>query len=170
MLLDGLYSKMSQTLAGAAEHRPRNTIHESVRKCTSYTLYANNMQARLQPIIVSRFLLNLRQADYPESSIQTSRFGQFSMPMNFRVPTLQSIVGNMGEPLEHGDREDMDEDEGAVVDTDVPKLDDLDTMSGEGTGAGPSGMHQWEDGGIQEVRRYRPRLQLELSSSFEGST
>lgn len=115
---------------------------------TSHAIYLlfTISPSSLESILISRFLLNLRHADAPEDSIQLEA-SRFSVPVNFRVPTMQSIMGNMGEPLEHGGHEDAD---------------DL-AMAGEDTGAGPSGVQQWEDGGVQEVRRYRPRLHLELS-------
>ncbi|THG99236.1 hypothetical protein EW026_g3061 [Hermanssonia centrifuga] len=55
----------------------------------------------LQPILISRFLLNLRQVGSPEIDSQEAFNSQFSVP-GFRVPSLASIVGNMGNDLEHG--------------------------------------------------------------------
>ncbi|THG94777.1 hypothetical protein EW026_g6758 [Hermanssonia centrifuga] len=55
----------------------------------------------LQPILISRFLLNLRQVGSPEIDSQEAFSSQFSAP-GFRVPTLASIIGNMGEDLDHG--------------------------------------------------------------------
>ncbi|THG93193.1 hypothetical protein EW026_g7976 [Hermanssonia centrifuga] len=55
----------------------------------------------LQPILISRFLLNLRQVGSPEIDSQEAFNSQFSVP-GFRVPSLESIVGNMGEDLDHG--------------------------------------------------------------------
>ncbi|PSS05552.1 hypothetical protein PHLCEN_2v3722 [Hermanssonia centrifuga] len=55
----------------------------------------------MQPILISRFLLNLRQVGSPEIDSQEAFNSQFSVP-GFRVPSLASIVGNMGEDLEHG--------------------------------------------------------------------
>ncbi|THG93780.1 hypothetical protein EW026_g7554 [Hermanssonia centrifuga] len=54
----------------------------------------------MQPILISRFLLNLRQVGSPEIDSQEAFHSQFSVP-GFRVPSLASIVGNMGEDLEH---------------------------------------------------------------------
>ncbi|THG93194.1 hypothetical protein EW026_g7975, partial [Hermanssonia centrifuga] len=54
----------------------------------------------LQPILISRFLLNLRQVGSPEIDSQEAFNSQFSLP-GFRVPSLASIVRNMGEDLEH---------------------------------------------------------------------
>lgn len=53
----------------------------------------------MTPILISRFLLNLRQLGESEPvSVYNSRF---SIP-GFRVQTLRSIIGNMGEDLDHG--------------------------------------------------------------------
>ena len=90
----------------------------------------------LQPILVSRFLVNLRQADVPEGSGAVARFSQFSVP-NFRVPTMQTIVGNMGEPHEHGVREDYEE-ENAMADN----ADRLATSS-SGDDGGAAQRWQW---------------------------
>ena len=51
-------------------------------------------------MLISRFLLNLRQADNtsPNSSALAD-FSLFSMP-GFRVPMSRSVVGNLGQPLE----------------------------------------------------------------------
>ncbi|THG95011.1 hypothetical protein EW026_g6569 [Hermanssonia centrifuga] len=57
--------------------------------------------ATLQPILISRFLLNLRQVGSPEIDSQEAYNSQFSVP-GFRIPSLSSIVGNMGEDLDHG--------------------------------------------------------------------
>ncbi|KAJ3533945.1 hypothetical protein NM688_g7208 [Phlebia brevispora] len=59
--------------------------------------------AIVQPILISRFLINLRQLKEPSNrAAVNSHFSQFSV-VNFSVPTIQTIVGNMGEPLQHGD-------------------------------------------------------------------
>ncbi|KAJ3553967.1 hypothetical protein NM688_g3344 [Phlebia brevispora] len=54
----------------------------------------------LPNVVLSRFIINLRQADFPEST-RTTRFSHFSRfsPPNFRVPSLASFIGNLGEPL-----------------------------------------------------------------------
>ncbi|PSS32229.1 hypothetical protein PHLCEN_2v1998 [Hermanssonia centrifuga] len=64
----------------------------------------------LQPILISRFLLNLRQVGSPEIDSQEAFNSQFSVP-GFRVPSLASIVGNMGNDLEHGDLAEEVDDE-----------------------------------------------------------
>ncbi|KAJ3558742.1 hypothetical protein NM688_g742 [Phlebia brevispora] len=51
----------------------------------------------LPGLVISRFLINLRQADVQGSST-TSHISDFSAP-NFRIPTLPEIIGNLGEPL-----------------------------------------------------------------------
>ncbi|PSR83275.1 hypothetical protein PHLCEN_2v5779 [Hermanssonia centrifuga] len=69
----------------------------------------------LTPILISRFLLNLRQLGEPENETQ-SRFNfRFSIP-GFRVPTLESIVGNMGADLDHGPAGEVDDDEAEEAD------------------------------------------------------
>ncbi|KAJ3553445.1 hypothetical protein NM688_g3610 [Phlebia brevispora] len=50
-------------------------------------------------IVLSRFLINLRQVDSAPSS-SVVRSSQFSTP-NFRVPSIPNIIGNLGEPLVH---------------------------------------------------------------------
>ncbi|PSS32242.1 hypothetical protein PHLCEN_2v2011 [Hermanssonia centrifuga] len=64
----------------------------------------------LQAILISRFLLNLRQVGSPEIDSQEAFNSQFSVP-GFRVPSLSSIVGNMGEDLDHGGPAEEVEDE-----------------------------------------------------------
>lgn len=53
------------------------------------------------PVVISRFLLNLRQVVHQEQV--ASRFSRFSA-LNFRIQ--DSIVGNMGEALDIGTSED----------------------------------------------------------------
>ena len=61
---------------------------------------------------------------------------------------LDGIVGNMGEPLEHGSEEDEAED--AVVDA----ADALTVVSGEDNSAESSTMQQSNEYGIDEVCEY----------------
>lgn len=102
------------------------------------------IEYRLQPILLSRFLINLRQADSPEDSIQASHLSRFSAP-NFRVPTLQSIMGNMGESLEYGAEEDEAEEDVAEV------CDHLPAASGGEGDAGSFAVQQCNEHGIDEV-------------------
>ncbi|KAJ3545263.1 hypothetical protein NM688_g5644 [Phlebia brevispora] len=62
----------------------------------------------LPSIVISRFLINLRQANSAAPSDMT-RFSHFSAP-NFHVPTLPEIIGNLGEPLANSD-EALDDEE-----------------------------------------------------------
>ena len=57
----------------------------------------------MQPIIISRFLINLQRADRQESANTTlsGHSFRFTTP-RFRVPTMASIIGDMDKPLEHG--------------------------------------------------------------------
>lgn len=72
----------------------------------------------MQPILISRFLINLREAGTPNMT-DMPRLSRFTVP-NFQVPAIQTIVGNMGEPLEHGPRnnevEDTDTTRGVSLD------------------------------------------------------
>ncbi|PSR83280.1 hypothetical protein PHLCEN_2v5784 [Hermanssonia centrifuga] len=58
----------------------------------------------LIPILISRFLLNLRNVGEAGSTMHDSLDSQFSAP-EFHSPTWASIVGNMGEDLDHGTAE-----------------------------------------------------------------
>lgn len=70
---------------------------------------------RLQPILISRFLINLRQVDSSNNTTQMAHFSKFSMP-NLRIATINDIVGNMGEELEHDPRE---REEAWMIETEI---------------------------------------------------
>lgn len=69
--------------------------------------------------MITRFLINLREAEKPTTASDLERFSRFSAP-NFHIPTLPDLLGNMGQPLGHGSvgdrlgRRDGDCDEEAV--------------------------------------------------------
>lgn len=67
----------------------------------------------LSRILISRFLINLRNAAEPNRSNDTAmqHFSRFSVP-GFRVPigTIDRVVGNLGEPLEFRDEAFDNED------------------------------------------------------------
>ncbi|KAJ3533915.1 hypothetical protein NM688_g7213 [Phlebia brevispora] len=68
-------------------------------------------------IVISRFLIDLHQADSPATS-DLSRFSSFSAP-NFRMSSqLPAILGNLGEPLQLNSGE-FDSGEEESVDADV---------------------------------------------------
>lgn len=66
----------------------------------------------LQLIIISRLLINLREAcDGPQSTPSISdaaHFSRFTAP-GFRVPTLDDVIGNLGESVgyDNAERSDM---------------------------------------------------------------
>ncbi|KAJ3557727.1 hypothetical protein NM688_g1318 [Phlebia brevispora] len=63
----------------------------------------------LPNIVVSRFLINLRQSDSSASSdTGTNQASGLVSTVGFRTPTLRSIVGNLGEPLSGGDEDTED--------------------------------------------------------------
>lgn len=57
----------------------------------------------MPPVLISRFLINLRRVDYQasEHDIDNEEYSQ-SMTVNFRIPTVQSVIGNLGETLYDG--------------------------------------------------------------------
>ncbi|PSS38106.1 hypothetical protein PHLCEN_2v48 [Hermanssonia centrifuga] len=75
-----------------------------------------NLIQGLTSILISRFLLNLRQLGEPENETQSRFNSRFSIP-GFRVPTLETVVGNMGADLGRGPAEEID-DEAEEVDMD----------------------------------------------------
>lgn len=88
----------------------------------------NEHISRLQAILISRFLLNLRQTEEPATSHE-SHLSRFSMP-NFRMPTIASITGDMGNYLDHGNPEIEDDIDNANVEVDVDV--EVDVNVGEG--------------------------------------
>lgn len=76
---------------------------------------------------MNRFLINLRSLDNPSSADSgTQRFSQFSIA-NFRVP--ESILGNIGEDLEHGG---VTVNEDADADSDASPVGDSDPAAAIG--------------------------------------
>ena len=57
-----------------------------------------NPNARLQTLLISRFLLNLRKSQEPPPL--ASRPSRITMS-GFRLPTFPEIVGDIGQPLDH---------------------------------------------------------------------
>ncbi len=73
------------------------------------------------PILISRFILNLRQIGVDENGTTEDAVGsRFSTPA-FRAPTLASIVGNIGEDLHHGPEEEVN----GATDEDEPEHDNI---------------------------------------------
>ncbi|KAJ3554683.1 hypothetical protein NM688_g2980 [Phlebia brevispora] len=69
------------------------------------------LTAIIPNLVVSRFLINLRQVDSPTCN-DVSRFSNFSAP-NFRVPSLPDIIGNLGERLADGEEAFADDEQDA---------------------------------------------------------
>ncbi|PSR75647.1 hypothetical protein PHLCEN_2v8938 [Hermanssonia centrifuga] len=86
----------------------------------------------LTPILISRFLLNLRQlTDHANDTNSALVFNsRFTVP-GFRVPTLSDIVGNLGEDLDHGPVEAVDDAldqvEGGAVNQEATVKEDPDS-------------------------------------------
>ncbi|THG94849.1 hypothetical protein EW026_g6701 [Hermanssonia centrifuga] len=84
-----------------------DVIGNTVPSLQATSAVTSNLIGTLTPILISRFLLNLRQLGEPENETQSRFNSRFSVP-GFRVPTLESIVGNMGADLYHGPAEEVD--------------------------------------------------------------
>ncbi|KAJ3527944.1 hypothetical protein NM688_g8058 [Phlebia brevispora] len=72
-----------------------------------FTNAMNVFTSVLPNIVISRFLLNLRQVDSERPSNTVASLSTF-VP-NIRIPTLPEVIGNLGEPLVSGD-EVLDDD------------------------------------------------------------
>ncbi|KAJ3552938.1 hypothetical protein NM688_g3887 [Phlebia brevispora] len=99
----------------------------------------------LPNVVLSRFLINLRQVDSTDrSSPGTTRPSQFSA-LNFHAPS--SIIGNLGEPLTDGE-EDLHNEEndniGSCEDCTI-------TVAESGDDKGTSDTPAINSGGIEEV-------------------
>ncbi|KAJ3553969.1 hypothetical protein NM688_g3346 [Phlebia brevispora] len=99
--------------------------------------------AVLPNIILSRFLINLRQADQPDAN--GAALSHFSAP-NFRMP---SIIGNLGETLSDGD-EDFTDDEKAATET---CEEDYGALSTPGVDAGMFDVVDIGTSAVDEDRR-----------------
>ncbi len=72
----------------------------------------------MTPVLISRFLLNLRQVNDHGNHVDVALVAyhsDWSIP-GFRFPPLQSIVGNMDQDLVHGPSENVPGEEPAVAD------------------------------------------------------
>ena len=68
--------------------------------------------------MLARFLINLRQLDASQSISRSNVHSSQISALNFRIPTSDDVVGNLGEPLEFSEYS-IDEDivaEGARCD------------------------------------------------------
>lgn len=83
-------------------HFSLSVLSASCLPCALLFLYARGYlrPCSIQPILISRFLLNLRQVDAHKGPAEAASLSSFSVP-NFRIPTIHTFVGNMGEPLEY---------------------------------------------------------------------
>ncbi len=65
----------------------------------------------MEPILIGRFLLNLRRLGETQSRNDTQDESRSRLSSHgVRLTTLASIIGNMGEDLDHGASEDEDEE------------------------------------------------------------
>ena len=75
-------------------------------------IYSLNSQP---PLLVARFMLNLRQLDEEANTTTRAEHQSFSA-LNFRHPTSR-ILGNVGEPIDDGETGCIDSDD-ATASTD----------------------------------------------------
>lgn len=84
----------------------------------------------MQPLLVLRFLINLRQVNPSSiSELDSSDRGHTHLSassVKFRGSTTQSVIGNMGESLDDGLQDSLEEDgvdeltiPGDIVDNDI---------------------------------------------------
>ncbi|EKM60225.1 uncharacterized protein PHACADRAFT_246073 [Phanerochaete carnosa HHB-10118-sp] len=73
--------------------------------------YATGFIQYLPPLLVQRFILNLRQHDYNAQASENNSDAQHvsRLTMSFRVPS--DFLGNIGEPLDHSRSEQVDDDD-----------------------------------------------------------
>ena len=96
-------------------------------------------------------MLNLRQfnkSEHSQSDSDAQHFSRFSV--SFRVPS--SLLGNIGEPLDHSQSERLHEDESATTDAEEVELDTTKLESTESV-AGPSGTRWDEDSNVNGIGR-----------------
>ncbi|KAF7793521.1 hypothetical protein EIP86_004635 [Pleurotus ostreatoroseus] len=95
------------------------------------------MPSSLPEIALSRFIINLRQAAAPSSIPSDNRHpSRFSIP-NFRMPTLDEVMDNLGEPMDFVEYRIEDDDEEGQEDRHNDTRISIDAE--QGSIAGPSG-------------------------------
>lgn len=70
--------------------------------CVCFVVHANpnSGSPSLPPVLLSRFIINLRQVDSPGTNPSVNqRSSRFSIP-NFHMPNMDDVVGNLGQPLD----------------------------------------------------------------------
>ena len=87
-----------------------------VRPRATLGMLLTEFLARLQYIIISRFIINLRRVGRPPTiHSMSANYSQFSVA-NFRMPSIESIIGNFAQPLEHPlEQEDISIDANGVT-------------------------------------------------------
>ena len=73
---------------------------QSTRFVTHPPPNADNVRFRLGQVLLSRFIINLRQVDTPSTNATTGAHRSRMASPNFRVPTMDEVVGNLGAPLD----------------------------------------------------------------------
>ena len=71
--------------------------------------------------MINRFIINLRRAGLQSRELESSSLAghvSTSSDMRFRLPTIPDVIGDMGQPLEHGAMAD-DSDESWGIGTEL---------------------------------------------------
>lgn len=104
-LVPSLYRKLPSCGHHLTMEEMFSSVYSCHRKCNDRSGHSVPLTfTRAQSILVSRFLINLRRAHQLHNQSSLERFSRFSTP-RFHVPTMASIVDDLGEPLEHVDYE-----------------------------------------------------------------
>lgn len=80
------------------------------------------MTCRTTAVLISRFLLNLRQTSDAQAGGGSKALSEFSAPV-FNLNVVETIVGNMGQQLNHSFDLEFDPDDSAQS-SDVPESED----------------------------------------------
>ena len=103
-------------LAGPVPDIMIPTIEMCASTYSSRPSTTDNVYFRLGQVLLSRFIINLRQVDTPTTNASTNQHRSRISSPNFRVPTIDEVVGNLGEPLDFVEYYvDDGEDDGADV-------------------------------------------------------
>ncbi|EKM56281.1 uncharacterized protein PHACADRAFT_207561 [Phanerochaete carnosa HHB-10118-sp] len=129
-------------------------------------LYAESFIESMPPVLVQRFMLNLRQLSHASDEISSGNEHSSSRSVNFRLPS--DFLGNIGESLDHGQAERVQKYDGDDDD------DDDDDSNSDVAGERAVGL---EEGSLQlegsSLARRNEQIGVSLvpaSHSIEGTS
>ncbi|PSR71655.1 hypothetical protein PHLCEN_2v12508 [Hermanssonia centrifuga] len=102
----------------------------SIAACSVTSTLSESALTNAPPILMSRFILNLRQVNESANSNDDTlgNFSQFSAPA-FRIPA--SVAGNLGEPLGYDTDPASTEDDSFELDSQPRESNGVDLEDGE---------------------------------------